>query len=284
MLAGCSDDPGPVYLDAGTRDGASMDGSLADGGGMDAAGGFDAGATPVDAGDVDAEPTDGGAGVADAEPTDGGMDAGLVSMPCTAAGACDPFLVTSCPAGQLCQPAVDGGTGCITGAATLLAEGATCTFGDECTPGTLCLNFGDGFKCQRMCPAGAIGFCAGETRCFGTIGDTCIRICRPRAAPCNIYVQDCADPADTCTLATDPETGARYTGCRPAGTQGHLAACGGGAGACGHGLICINESVDGGTAARCRFVCGADGGTPACTAAGEACTGFARSWSVPYCR
>lgn len=285
-LVGCTEDPGPYLFDAGPRDGSAMDGSRVepDGGGMDATT-APLDASPADAGDVDAELTDAGAIGLDAEATDGGpMDAGRVSMPCTAEGACDPFTTTGCAAGSLCQPQVDGGTTCITGASTLLAPGATCTFGDECGPGTLCLNFGDGFKCQLMCPNGSIGFCPGESRCFGTIGDPCVRICRPRAAACDIFLQDCADAADTCTLATDPETGARYTGCRPAGTAGHLAPCGGASGACGHGLICINETVDGGTAARCRFVCGSDGGVPACTSAGEACTGFAASWRVPYCR
>lgn len=287
-VVGCSEDPGPVFVDSGPRDGSAMDATsmATDGGAMDAplVPPMDGG-TPDGGSDVDAEPSDAGASVTDAEATDGSaMDAGPVSMPCMVTGGCDPFSTTSCAAGSLCQPAPDGGTACITGAPTLLAEGATCTFGDECTAGTLCLNFGDGFKCQRMCPAGSIGFCAGETRCFGTIGDACIRICRPRATPCDIYAQDCMVATDTCTLATDPETGARYTGCRPAGMAGHLDPCGGGAGACGHGLICINEAVDGGTASRCRFVCGADGGVPACTSAGEACTGFARSWSVPYCR
>jgi hypothetical protein len=52
------------------------------------------------------------------------------------------------------------------------------------------------------------------------------------------------------------------------------------AGACARGLVCIRE----GSSSTCKQVCGPDGGTPACTFAGEVCTGFARTWGVSYCR
>jgi hypothetical protein len=44
------------------------------------------------------------------------------------------------------------------------------------------------------------------------------------------------------------------------------------------GLICIREMG----IATCKQVCGPDGSAPTC--ASGACTGFATTWMVPYCR
>lgn len=233
----------------------------------------------------DAAPSDDGATSVDATVTDAASDLGPVSMPCTAVGACDPFVVDSCGAGFSCRPNPSTGmTECLAIAVDAKVEGAVCTYGGDCQPGLLCLNFGDGFTCNRMCPRGSLGFCAGEARCFGTIGDTCVQVCRPRPAPCDIYAQDCPRVGDACSLATDPETREPYTGCRVAGTAVHGEPCGGTVGACAGGLICIRESVDGGYASTCKQVCGPDAGAPMCTFSAEACTGFARTWGVAYCR
>jgi hypothetical protein len=229
----------------------------------------------------DAGPVDGGAPPVDAGPPDAGPpDLGPMSMPCTAAGACDPFDPTSCGAGLGCRLNDTGMTECLPVIASPREEGSACTTSRDCQPGLVCLDFGGGFACNRMCPRGSIGFCGGEDRCFGTLGDACVQVCRPRPEPCDIYAQDCPNPADACTLASDPETRAPYTGCRPNGTVGIGGFCGGMAGSCQRGLICIRE----GSSSTCKQVCGPDGGTPACTAAGEVCTGFARTWGVSYCR
>jgi hypothetical protein len=165
--------------------------------------------------------------------------------------------------------------------ATPLGLGETCTAPNQCDRGLLCLDFGEGFLCQRMCPEGSIGFCEDPGQaCSGAIGgDMCIRICRPIPAPCDIYLQDCADPTEACTFARHPETGAPYTGCRPEGTQARGEPCGSGVGFCMRGDVCVTEMG----VATCRQVCGPDGAPPTC-GAGESCTGFARTWMVPYCR
>jgi hypothetical protein len=261
LLSGCGDDGGPgdggVGIDAGDGD-AGLDA------GTDAAPGADTG-------------TDTGL------PVDGGEDA-RVSMPCTAAGMCNPFDPESCGTTMACRPDLTPeGTGCGPLSAAVRMEGESCTAPDDCVQGTLCLDFGEGLSCQRMCPDGSIGFCGrDDLACFGAIAaDECIRICRPIPEECDILMQDCADPLDTCTLARHPETDAPYTGCRPAGTQGPGDPCGDGMGSCDHGLICIRE----GMTTSCRQVCGgADMAPPACTEPGETCTGFARTWMVSYCR
>ena len=84
-----------------------------------------------------------------------------------------------------------------------------------------------------------------------------------------------------CTLARNPETGERYTGCQPNGTVAEGNPCGGTMGVCSRGLICIRAS-DGSTA--CRTVCGgSDGSAPTCPG-GQTCSGLTSSWSVPFCQ
>ena len=148
-------------------------------------------------------------------------------------------------------------------------------------PGLVCLDFGDGlgFTCDRMCADGSTGACGPGDACTGTFGDVCIRACRPTPVPCSIYDQDCTNAADTCTFVRNPETSMPYTGCRPAGMQGEGAACGGAAGTCGHGLVCV-----GGVGMNvCRQPCDPDV-MPALCPAMEVCTGFARTWMVGFCQ
>lgn len=261
-LAGCGDDPGPSGGDGGSA-------------GADAGRDPDAGGARDDGGGVGDDGGVGGdaGGGADAGAADGG---GPVSMPCTASGSCDPFDPTSCGA-QACRRGMMGAE-CMDVITTPLAPGEACDRPDQCPRGTMCLNFGGGFHCERMCPEGSIGFCGAGSACTGTIGDTCIQICRPIAEACDIYAQDCADPSDTCTLATNPETGAPYTGCRPAGPRGAGETCGGTDGTCGHDLICIRVDM----VATCRQPCDPDASVDECPS-GQACTGTARTWMVGYC-
>jgi len=263
-----------------SRDGAVTDGAIADSAAMDGA--------AADSAASDSAVTDGAAGdsaagdsaVADSAMADAAVDSGPVSMPCTATGACDPFDLTSCAAGEKCLVTATG-TACQALTMTPpLAEGATCTRDTDCTAGTWCVSFGGGFVCTATCAAGSFGECGPTASCLGTVGaETCVRVCRDLAPRCDIFTQDCADAADACTLARNPDSGERYTGCLPAGTQARGEACGGSAGRCAPGTICINS----GGMTTCRQVCGPDGGTPICTDAAESCTGLARSWGVPFC-
>ena len=271
MACGGDDDVGPGPGDGGTMDATGGDGGGGDSGPRDDSGGVDGGG--VDGGGVDGGGSDGGAG-------DAAADGGPVSMPCTPTGDCDPFDPSACPDGQSCRPSTVSGTSCQAIIASPVSEGETCATAQDCAPGLLCLNFGDGFTCERLCPDGSIGFCSDGQACTGTIGDACVQVCRPTPTPCDIYAQDCADPDDTCSFVRHPETTTPYTGCRPAGTQGHGDPCGGMDGTCGHSLVCVRE----GDVVSCHYVCDPDGGDPTCTEAGEACTGFARTWMVGYCQ
>ena len=214
--------------------------------------------------------------------TDTGPDAPRVSMPCTAAGACDPFVADSCGAGMACRGGAMGApAACASTAAMVRGIGEACTVGNQCIGGSACLDFGDGLRCQQLCPMGSIGSCGSGFACNGTItgGDACIQVCRPLPEVCDIYTQDCVDPTEACTFATNPETGERYTGCRTAGTRTDGQPCGGGMGSCARGLVCITEMG----VASCHFACDPDT-TPTTCPAMQACTGTARSWGVGYCQ
>lgn len=195
---------------------------------------------------------------------------------CEPVGDCDPFDADPCP-GAACRPKVDG-TVCEMPDAPVLAEGDSCAVPDEdaCPAGTVCLDFGGGQRCHRLCRAGSVGTCGAGTACSTTVfGDACVKVCRSYPEPCDIFLQDCVDLADTCTLATHPETDERYTGCRPAGPQQRGQACGGASGTCGHGLICVSN--------LCREVCDPMDGDPGCSDAGESCTGLSASYDIPFC-
>lgn len=253
-------DGGAELPDVPGLDAASIDAAL-DAAGLDAAG--------LDAAGLDAP-----------LPEDAGMaDAPLVSMPCTAMGACDPFDVSSCPTGESCRLGATG-TECLPLFSTTARIGEPCTRSDGCEPGALCLNFAsEGFTCHAICADGSIGSCGPGAACTGSLGDTCVKVCRPLAPRCDIYAQDCADPLLSCTLVTNGETGERYTGCRPPGVLTAGAMCGGDLGTCVEGLICVREMG----ISTCRGVCNPEAGGPSCTGP-ETCSGTTTSWGVRYCR
>lgn len=214
--------------------------------------------------------------------TDTGPDAPRVSMPCTAAGACDPFDAAACGADMACRAGAMGApTACAPTAAMVRAVGEACTVGNQCAGGSACLDFGDGLRCQQLCPMGSIGACGPSAACNGTItgADPCIQVCRPLPERCDLYAQDCVDPTEACTLAVHPETEERYTGCRTAGTRTDGQPCGGGMGTCARGLVCITEMG----VASCHYACD-PAVTPTTCPSMQACTGTARSWGIGYCR
>lgn len=235
---------------------------------------------------VDAPPTDvardaamdGSTTPPDAQADISGTDTApdLVSMPCVAPGGCDPFDPAACGA-QRCEPGLDGNYSCASTKGTK-AAGAACAARAECAGGLDCVRLGDdpATTCTRMCPRGSIGFCGGELRCSEFIVG-CVQYCRARPTPCDVYAQNCASPADACTLATDPETRALYTGCRPAGTATRGQSCA--VDACARGLLCVREAG----VALCRQICTGDGGALPCLAANEACTGLTSTARITYC-
>jgi hypothetical protein len=213
-----------------------------------------------------------------ADATSGDAAGERVSMACTAPGACDPFDPAACGA-QICRVQLDGNTACVPGAATLKQAGAACASTTECGDGLDCVQLGDdpGFTCRRTCPKGSLGFCGGDLRCTNTFGG-CVQFCLPRDLPCDIYVQNCADPSRACTLSIDSETGERYTGCRPAGPGARGDRCE--SVVCGKGLLCVRE----GGVSTCRQICTGDGGALPCTAAGETCSGLTSTYQITYCK
>lgn len=268
-IAGCGD---------GGRGSGDAGGPRIDSGGdVDAGGGGDAGGAPDgSAGDDGGGATIDAGGAADAQ-IDGGPP---VSMPCTPTGMCDPFAASPCPAGESCRI---GGMGlrCYPHDAPPRAEGTVCTAPAQCAPGMMCLSFGvdPTSYCTRLCPDGSIGYCGADAACTGTLGDACVQACRPLPERCDVYAQDCADPIDTCTLTSNPETRENYTGCRPAGPRAEGETCGSADGTCGHDLICIR--VAGVTA--CRQPCDPEDASETCPS-GQACTGMARTWMVGFCQ
>lgn len=276
---GCSSTTNPepdafVGADTGIDGGSSADGGGADAGStvdggseddtgvmIDAGGGGDGG--PGDDTGVDAGATDGGGG-----------DAG----PCVASGSCNPFDPTSCGSGMACRPGA-AGAHCVALTSTTHALGEACSATADCEAGLVCLTFGaEGPLCHQMCHARSVGECTAGYLCTGTFGDTCIDVCRPMPAPCDIYAQDCPTATDTCTLVRNGETNMPYTGCRPAGTQTRGMPCGGASGSCGHGLICVSTAG----IASCSEVCD-PAVTPVTCTTPDACTGLAVTWGVHYC-
>ena len=56
--------------------------------------------------------------------------------------------------------------------------------------------------------------------CSGAFsGGSCVRVCREAPPRCDVYAQDCADPADGCAPTFDPETEEPITVCREAGPR-----------------------------------------------------------------
>ena len=241
------------------------------------AGGVDAFVPSADAG----EPSDDDAGPApaDAGPAEDAaapVDAGPL---CEPEGDCDPFDAATCPEGRSCRPDETDFFRCTNHEAEPLGLGEACTTAASCAPGLLCLDFGDGLRCHPLCPEGGVGACPSGWECSGAFsGGSCVRVCREAPPRCDVYAQDCADPADGCAPTFDPETEEPITVCREAGPRAVGEECGGAAGRCAEGLVCVRS----GDVNRCRQVCRPDG-APSC-AGGEECIGTVSVWEITYCR
>ena len=199
---------------------------------------------------------------------------------CTPKGDCSPFVANSCGSGKTCR-AETAGTMCGLIPAQPLGEGLSCVATYECDAGLVCLNLqGAGARCHLLCPANASGYCGTGKACSVEIaGQSCLKLCTPLAAACDIYdAQSCAGANMKCDLARHPETDVRYTACLAAGSGKTGDACAGGS-QCGRGLVCINS----GTGAKCRQVCDAQDGVPGCASVGETCAGRSTSYGVTFC-
>jgi hypothetical protein len=72
------------------------------------------------------------------------------------------LLVQGCASGLGCYPSPTSGPVCVTAGAT--AEGAACTYSNDCQPGSACVKDGAGLVCRRMCrsPSGEPGCATGR--------------------------------------------------------------------------------------------------------------------------
>lgn len=224
-------------------------------------------------------PRDGGAASTPTDDRDGAAPARRDTAPppsttCEPTGACDPFEDAGTCGDEACQlaasglvcGAVDDGAG---------GDGEACTTARDCQRGLACMSLSGGTRCVRLCPLGSVGHCGDDASCSGTTSAACVGFCRALPAPCDIFAQDCEDPAHACTLAINEETDERYTGCMPAGDGNEGSTCANVAD-CGKGLICVANS--------CVRVCqSGDAGNLACTG-GRSCTGTSQAWDIPYCR
>ncbi|MFI5307990.1 MAG: hypothetical protein ACHQ53_11585 [Polyangiales bacterium] len=205
------------------------------------------------------------------------------ACPCTPGGSCDPFGAMTCGAAETCR-ATTSGSMCQTLSSPTLAAGAAClATADQfaCAAGTLCADFGDGPKCRTMCRKDTIGKCPSGQACTGAIsGEACVQVCQPVPLPCDPVAQDCASTSDTCTFASNPETGEPYMGCRPIGTRTLGQTCGGNNGSCGHDQVCVATS---GTSI-CRQLCDSTAKSNACTETGKTCTGSSTLYQISFCQ
>jgi hypothetical protein len=205
------------------------------------------------------------------------------ACPCTPSGACDPFAMSGCASAQTCRP-TGSGSMCQTLNSPNLAAGAACpATADQfsCTPGTLCTDFGDGPKCHKMCRRDTVGKCPSGQACIGMIaGESCVSLCEPIPAPCDPIAQNCPSANDTCTFASNPETGEAYMGCRPIGTRTLGQTCGGTIGTCGHAQVCLASSG----MSTCRQLCDPAAKANPCTETGKKCTGTSTLYGISFCQ
>lgn len=257
---------------SGTADAASGDGApgdVADGAGGDTR---PADATP-DGPANDATLGTGGAGPGSDAATDG-------AAACGVPGSCDPLGANTCPGGQACRLA-SGQAACAAIAGTAIAAGQACQVSEQCDHGLVCINLGEGARCTALCRAGSQGTCGDGAACsLELLGQSCARLCAPLARPCDIYSASGCAAGQKCGLARNPESGARYTGCIPAG-PGQIGTLCTADGQCAPGTICVGTGTG---ESRCHQVCAPGGGAPACLVSGQTCSGTSMLWNVAYCR
>jgi len=104
-----------------------------------------------------------------------------------------------------------------------------------------------------------------------------VGLCTPPPPACDVYTQDC--PAGLTCLPYSRLWGGFDFRCLTAGENAVGEPCGGSAGGCGRGLICIRRSSDG--TASCREICQTD---EDCTLPQTACVGVSNTYQVHYCR
>lgn len=194
---------------------------------------------------------------------------------------CDP-LAQDCEQGK-CVPNPS------TAKSTCLQLGEQRAIAQECDSITQCIkgahcaslpNETSSF-CRQMCDHNATESCALGTSCIATLPTHPeVGLCAGTPEACDIYANDCS--SGDCVVARDSMTNAIGTFCGQAGTRQTSQTCGGAAGECSAGHICVQ--LANALTSTCQPVCRKpeDGTLRACPA-GFSCTGTAASSGVTFC-
>lgn len=195
--------------------------------------------------------------------------------------ACDALL-QDCAQGKCVPTPSTGGATCLQ-----LGEqrpaGAACDTITQCEKGAHCALLPDESVsiCRTLCDRSAPeDTCPEPSACIATLSSG-LGLCVAPPTPCDIYVDDCA--AGECVVSQNPISGDVGTFCGRAGTRTSGEACGGAAGECEAGNICV--LVDGQSTSTCHPICRRpeDGPIRACPGT-MVCSGTAASSGVSFCQ
>lgn len=195
--------------------------------------------------------------------------------------ACDP-LAQDCEKGK-CVPTPGTGTATCLQLGEQRAVGQACDSITQCVKGSHCALLPDETVsvCRAMCDRSATtDTCAAPTTCAATLSSG-VGLCAAPPTACDIYLNDCA--AGDCVVMQNPESGGVGTFCGQAGPRKAGEACGGAAGECEAGNICVLRADQ--TVSTCQPVCrnAEDGPIRACPQ-NSACTGTAAASGVTFCQ
>ncbi|MGC4116075.1 MAG: hypothetical protein QM765_16120 [Myxococcales bacterium] len=183
-----------------------------------------------------------------------GAQGGTSAILCAVVPACDPFAQTGCQSGQKCTLADDTPTWTC-GAAGTKTDQQTCASDGDCVAGTVCLNFGNGFKCTSLCSATKT--CPTGQDCLGgSPSSTSPFACMP-TPPCNPLTQDCANSDEGCFPKSQTEWACFHSMGKATGA------------ACTYANDCIEGDVCNGNPGTCLQLCDPAGGSPTCTGGRE---------------
>lgn len=208
-------------------------------------------------------------------PVDMGPDTGFLF-----GRACDA-LAQDCEQGK-CVPNSSTGESTCLQLGTQLPAGAACETIAECAKGTHCATLpDDGLSlCRPMCePLADPDSCPTDFACIATLSsNSSVGLCVGAPPSCDIYVDDCA--SGDCIVRRDPISGSIGTYCGQAGTRRTSETCGGAAGDCEVGHVCVQLSNQ--TNSTCQPVCRVEP-RRACPSP-LSCSGTAASSGVTFCQ
>lgn len=184
---------------------------------------------------------------------------------CAAVPACDPWAQTGCAANQKCTLVDFQNLVYTCGPAGTNGDQVACTSDAQCVAGTVCADFGAGFKCHSLC--NATKTCPGTASCIGKTSTLTSKdpvLCIPTTS-CDLLTQNCSSAAQACYPTQTSTT------CAPAGSKTEGQACTA-MNQCGKGLVCAGTGT-------CYKLCDPNGGAPTCTT-GTCVKNGANDWGL----